>query len=65
MWQVFDATRLAPRASMVRIGTGRDAADIAILTGLGGASGPPWFEVTATSSPVLPGEDPDALVALA
>ena len=64
-WHVFDATRLAPRASLVRIGTGRDAADVAILTGLGGSSGAPWFEVTATSWPVLPGEDPDALVVLA
>ncbi len=36
VWRVFDATRLAPRASMVRIGTGRDAADTAILTALGG-----------------------------
>ena len=63
-WQVFDATRLAPRASMVRIGTGRDAADVAILTGLGGASSAARFDVTATAWPVLPVEDPDALVVL-
>ncbi len=63
-WQVFDATRLAPRESMVRIGTGRDAADVAILSGLGGASGAPRFEVTATSWPVLPDEDPETLVVL-
>lgn len=31
-WWVVDATRLAPRQSMVRIATGRDAADIAFLT---------------------------------
>ncbi len=31
-WWVVDATRLAPRESMVRISTGRDAADIAFLT---------------------------------
>jgi transglutaminase-like putative cysteine protease len=31
-WWVVDATRLAPRQSMVRISTGRDAADIAFLT---------------------------------
>lgn len=31
-WWVVDATRLAPRRSMVRISTGRDAADIAFLT---------------------------------
>ena len=63
-WHVFDATRLAPRASMVRIGTGRDAADVAILSGLGGASGPTRFEVTATAWPVLPVDDADALVVL-
>lgn len=31
-WWVVDATRLAPRRSMLRIATGRDAADIAFLT---------------------------------
>lgn len=31
-WQVVDATALAPRQSLVRISTGRDAADIAFLT---------------------------------
>jgi len=31
-WWVVDATRLAPRQSMLRISTGRDAADIAFLT---------------------------------
>jgi transglutaminase-like putative cysteine protease len=31
-WWVVDATRLAPRQSMVRIATGRDAADTAFLT---------------------------------
>ena len=63
-WHVFDATRLAPRASMVRIGTGRDAADVAILSGLGGASSAARFDVTATAWPGLPVEDPDALVVL-
>ena len=64
VWRVFDATRLAPRASMVRIGTGRDAADTAILTALGGASQPANFTVLATSDPHLPVEDVDALVTL-
>ena len=64
VWRVFDATRLAPRASMVRIGTGRDAADTAILTALGGASQPASFTVLATSDPDLPVEDVDALVSL-
>ena len=31
-WQVVDATALAPRQSLVRISTGRDAADTAFLT---------------------------------
>ena len=64
VWRVFDATRLAPRASMVRIGTGRDAADTAILTALGGSSQPAAFTVLATSDPHLPVEDVDALVVL-
>ena len=29
-WYVFDATRLAPRQTMLRISTGRDAADTAV-----------------------------------
>lgn len=32
VWQVVDATALAPRQSLVRISTGRDAADTAFLT---------------------------------
>ena len=64
-WFLFDATRLAPRRSMVRIGTGRDAADVAILSSLGGVSGPTTFEVTATAAPGLPTEDPEELVTLA
>lgn len=31
-WRIVDATRLAPRQSLVRIATGRDASDIAFLT---------------------------------
>lgn len=34
-WWVVDATGLAPRESMVRIATGRDAADTAFLTTIG------------------------------
>ncbi|MDQ1486837.1 MAG: hypothetical protein QOJ62_2530 [Actinomycetota bacterium] len=36
-WQVLDATYLAPRQSMVRIATGRDAADTAFLTTVAGS----------------------------
>ncbi len=64
-WRVFDPTRLAPRGSMVRIGTGRDAADVALTTPLGAVLGAPEFEVTATVSPELPHDDPEALVSLA
>jgi transglutaminase-like putative cysteine protease len=35
-WNVVDATYLAPRQSLVRIATGRDAADTAFLTTLSG-----------------------------
>jgi len=35
-WYVVDATRLAPRASLVRIATGRDAADVSFLSAYGG-----------------------------
>jgi transglutaminase-like putative cysteine protease len=64
VWRVFDPTRLAPRASMVRIGTGRDAADVAVSTPLGAVLGAPSFEVTATAEPGLPEDDPDDLVTL-
>ncbi|MDQ1137911.1 transglutaminase-like putative cysteine protease [Microbacterium sp. SORGH_AS 1204] len=36
-WEVVDATRLAPRDHLVRIATGRDAADTAFLTTLSGS----------------------------
>ena len=32
VWHVVDPTRLAPRQSLLRIATGRDAADTAFLT---------------------------------
>ncbi len=38
-WFLFDATRLAPVGGLVRIGTGRDAADVAIATIRGDALG--------------------------
>lgn len=36
-WYLYDATKLAPRESFVRIGTGRDAADCAFATIVGAA----------------------------
>lgn len=46
-WHVIDATRLAPRGSLVRIATGRDAADCAFLTYHGGHVGLDRLEVDA------------------
>jgi hypothetical protein len=37
-WELVDATRLAPRPSLVRIATGRDAGDTAFSTTLDGAA---------------------------
>jgi transglutaminase-like putative cysteine protease len=37
-WQLVDATRLAPRQSLVRIATGRDAGDTAFSTTLDGSA---------------------------
>jgi transglutaminase-like putative cysteine protease len=46
-WQVVDATWLAPRTSLVRVATGRDAADTAFLTNYGGNVALNELEVTA------------------
>ncbi|WP_314454556.1 transglutaminase family protein [uncultured Microbacterium sp.] len=48
-WEVVDATRLAPRDHLVRIATGRDAADTAFLTTLSGALTLESVEVTAVA----------------
>ncbi len=53
-WRVFDATRLAPRASMVRIATGGDAADAAVVMPLGAVTGAPSMGLTVVSQPGLP-----------
>ena len=37
-WELVDATRMAPRQSLVRIATGRDAGDTAFSTTLDGAA---------------------------
>jgi len=49
-WHVLDATGTAPRQSLVRIATGRDAADIAFLTVIGGQVNLRSLAVTATSN---------------
>jgi transglutaminase-like putative cysteine protease len=54
VWQVFDATYLAPRQSLVRIATGRDAADTAFLDVIGGDIRLPELMVRAGTSGALP-----------
>jgi len=64
-WYLFDATRLAPRQSMLRIATGRDAADTPFLATLGGELDFLGATVFATTDGPLPRDDGHALVALA
>lgn len=63
-WQVVDATCLAPRQSMVRISTGRDAADTAFLDNHNGAITLNSMEVTAVVDGMLPLDSVHELVAL-
>ena len=63
-WYVWDATRLAPRPSMIRIGTGRDAADVSFCTNIGGAIRLDALTVSAVSRSDLPIDDHSGLVAL-
>jgi transglutaminase-like putative cysteine protease len=56
-WCVVDATRLAPTSSLVRICSGRDAADTAFLTLLGGVAQFRTVTVTATTAGPLPAPD--------
>ncbi len=55
-WWVVDGTGLAPRPSMVRIATGRDAADTAFLTVLAGYAALGSVRADATIDR-LPGDD--------
>lgn len=63
-WYVADATALAPRSSLVRIATGRDAADTAFMTTVGGNAELDSARVTAVTDQALPTDDLDQLVAL-
>jgi transglutaminase-like putative cysteine protease len=64
-WFVVDSTRLAPRESMVRIATGRDATDTAFLSNFGGDVHLLGQGVMATVDlPELPVDDPGQLVVL-
>ncbi|TQJ01133.1 transglutaminase-like domain-containing protein [Amycolatopsis cihanbeyliensis] len=64
-WYMFDASRLAPRSSMVRIATGRDAADTAFLSTLGSEIDLRTTRVNATVVPATRIEEITDLVALA
>ncbi|WP_242606002.1 transglutaminase family protein [Frankia sp. Cppng1_Ct_nod] len=63
-WRVYDATRRAPRSSLVRIATGRDAADTAFVSVLRGIATLQSIEVTATVTGSLPVDDHQADVQL-
>jgi transglutaminase-like putative cysteine protease len=63
-WRVADATLLAPRGALVRIATGRDAADTAFMSTYGGAVDLLSSEVVAVTEGPLPGDDVHALVSI-
>ncbi|MBK6870257.1 MAG: transglutaminase family protein [Kineosporiaceae bacterium] len=63
-WYVVDATALAPRSAMMRIATGRDAADTAFLTTLTGGVNLSQVEVMAIATDGLPSDDMTTLVQL-
>ncbi len=63
-WQVWDATRLAPRTTMVRIATGRDAADISFATVLSGEAQLIEVNTMAIADGDLPFDDHQFLAVL-
>ena len=63
-WRVVDATCLAPRQTMVRIATGRDAADTAFLDNHKGAITLNNATVTAVVDGDLPQDSVDQLVSI-
>ncbi|MGV0816216.1 transglutaminase family protein [Mycolicibacterium boenickei] len=63
-WRVVDGTLLAPRQSLVRIATGRDAADIAFLDNHKGSITLNAMEVTAVVDGQLPFDSVDQLVSI-
>lgn len=62
-WVVVDSTRLAPRAAMVRLATGRDATDTAFLTNTLSDIRLLTLQVQAEASEAF-SDDPDELVEL-
>ena len=63
-WRVVDATLLAPRQTLLRISTGRDAADTAFLTNFGGGLMLQSSIVTAVVDGELPVDDTSTAVRL-
>jgi transglutaminase-like putative cysteine protease len=63
-WRVVDGTLLAPRQSLVRIATGRDAADIAFLDNHKGAITLNKLVVSAVVDGDLPRDSIDELVSI-
>ncbi|WP_323958714.1 transglutaminase [Arthrobacter sp. JZ12] len=51
-WHVIDATGLAPRSTLLRIATGRDTADTAFLSTVGGSLSLQTLKVTAEADEV-------------
>jgi transglutaminase-like putative cysteine protease len=64
-WFVYDPTGLAPRASLVRVVTGRDAADAAFAAVTSGIADLQAIEVMAVAEPFLPVDDHSQSVELA
>jgi transglutaminase-like putative cysteine protease len=64
-WCVHDATGLAPRSSLVRVVTGRDAADAAFADITSGIANLETIQVTATVGSSLPPDDHSHIVELA
>jgi transglutaminase-like putative cysteine protease len=64
LWRAVDATLLAPRSSLVRIASGRDAADTAFLSTYGGGAQLLESEVIATIDGPLPPDDVLELVSI-
>ena len=61
-WHVVDATRLAPRHTLLRIATGRDASDTAFLSNYGSRLTLDRMKVLATAEPFLPPDDHTAML---
>jgi transglutaminase-like putative cysteine protease len=64
-WWAYDATRLVPRQSLVRVATGRDAADTSFATVTSGVATLTELTVTATSGGDLPVDAHDSPLAVA